>query len=52
MFLVQYNAMASAQILSVVQVNCLVYFFCFLFILYKTEERYAFNIYHVLRPLF
>ena len=46
--LVQYNAMTSAQILSVVQVNCLVDFFCFLFILYTTEERHAFNIYHVL----
>ena len=41
--------MTSAQILSVVQVNCLVDFFCFFFcILYTTKEPHAFNIYHVL----
>ena len=40
--------MASAQILSVVQVNCFVDFVCFLSILYTTKDLHAFNIYHVL----
>ena len=40
--------MTSIQILSVVQVNCLLDFFCFLFILYTTKELHAFTTYHAL----
>ena len=40
--------MASIHILSVVQVNCLLTFFCFLFILYTAKELHALNSYRVL----
>ena len=41
-------SMTSIQIFSVVQVNCLLDFFCFLFILYTTKELHVLNNYHVL----
>ena len=41
-------SMTSIQILSVVQVNCLLDFFCFLFSLYTTKELHAFTTYHAL----
>ena len=40
--------MTSIQILSLVQVNCLLDFFCFRINLYTTEELHALNNYHVL----